>query len=728
MPQYTSDQHVRSGVPLGGIGAGKLEIMPDGTLDHFTFLNSIHRPYASTENQAFRGVLGFHFALFVQDKGKKSVRLLQTSAIKDYPTLDLIRYDGRYPLARLHHEDEKLPVACSLEAYSPFVPGDEKNSAFPAAVFRFKIFNPHARPVTVSLLGVGRNIIGSWGLGRFNQVAEDKEFLSMNFYNKKTLQSDPSSGEMALSVVKSRNAEVFYCGEWNMQDAPFVFEKNSLTFGEAWSAFAHDGSLPNTNTERVVASESFQLGGALASRVYLKGRSSTTFTFILSWYFPGFGEGRMYENWFRNVTDVTRVLVAKEDGFYKAVKAWGKSIEDLKLDPWVKDALQNNLYPLASSSLWTKKGRFGIFEGAESCPLTGTLDVRFYGSLPLALLFPNLEIKELIQFAEAQRPQGYVPHDLGWQRSDLPSNSTNGLLWKDLNAKFILMCYRDYLWTKDEALLRKMYPFVKKAFIWISGTDKNKDFLPDNEGADQTFDLWPFYGAGSYASGIFLASLLALEKMASRVQDTGMAQEALEWFKKGRASFEKKLWHKTYYLAYNNAKENLSEKQLVQYAKVQKVGLACISGQLVGQWIAHLLGLGYVLPEDRVKKAVATMLAKNAAASPLGAVNAVLPSGEKDKSNAHSENCWVGMAYVLASLAIMEGFHAEGWALAQKTWHHFTGNVKNPWNQPDMYASSDGVYLFGDHCMRNMVAWALLLAKAGGEKSVDIFLAGMRKA
>lgn len=722
MPTYTSDQNVKSGVPLGGIGAGKLEVMPNGTLDHFTFLNNVHRPFVSADPRGIKGIPGFHFALFIRDSGRKTARLLQTVPLDDRPCVESIAYEGSFPFARLEYLDKTMPIACTCEAFSPFIPHDEKNSGLPLAIFRFKITNPTSRRLDVSLMGIARNLCGEWCVGRFNQIADTAKHLNLHFYNKKVQGHDPSSGEMVLSILKRPQVEYTYLGEWNMQSRHFVFDSSSVTFDDTWHSFAKDGLLPNVNTEKVVSSESVQLGGALAARAVLKPKSSTTITFILSWFFPNHGEGHMYENWFRSAADVVQYTSDNYDLLLSRTRSYMKELAVLKIAPWLKDALLNNLYPFFSGTLWTKKGRFGFFESPEVCPLLGTLDVRFYGSLPLALLFPQLELKEMTQFAEAQRPQGYIPHDLGFKRSDLVSSSTNGLLWKDLNAKFILLVWRDYLWTNDSGFLKKMYPFVKKAFYWLANTDKNKDFLPDHEGADTTFDLWNFYGASAYAGSIFLASLLALERMSLLLEDKEMQKVALLWFKQGRASFEKKLWQKKYFMAYNDTKKGLSEKQLSHQVRLQKVGIACLSAQLSGQWIAHLLGLGYIVAQEKVKKAVVTLLEANASASVFGAVNGVLPDGSKDKSNIQSENNWFGLTYCLASLAIYEGFQEEGLALAKKAWDNAALNILNAWNQPDMYSSSDGTYLFGDHYMRNMVAWSLLLALAKKDKGVGAFL------
>ena len=166
----------------------------------------------------------------------------------------------------------------------------------------------------------------------------------------------------------------------------------------------------------------------------------------------------------------------------------------------------------------------------------------------------------------------------------------------------------------------------------------------------------------------------------------------------------------------------MSEKQIAHHVKTQKVNISCMASQLAGQWIAHLLGLGYIVSQDKVRKAVSTIFELNGSASAFGVVNAVSESGEKDRSNWHSENIWFGMTYCLASLAIYEGFQEQGLELAKKAWDNAVLNVRNPWDQPDMYSSTDGSYIFGDHYMRNMVIWSLLFALGRKDKKIEEFL------
>jgi uncharacterized protein (DUF608 family) len=326
----------------------------------------------------------------------------------------------------------------------------------------------------------------------------------------------------------------------------------------------------------------------------------------------------------------------------------------------------------------------------------GTLDVRYYDSVLRAKLFPDLEKKELMQFARAQRPSGYIPHDLGRGRIDLPSNGTTFYLWRDLNPKFILMAYRNFLWHKDRAELKRLYPYIKKAFSWILSTDKNRDFLPDNDGLDQTYDVWEFHGTNSYTSGIFLASLLALERIAGIIGDKKLSEDCRSYFERGRQSFQRQLWNGRYFIACNGAKGK---------------DTACTLGQLNGQWYAHLLGLGYIVDKEKVKAAIKSILSLNVKDTKLGATNSVFSDEKRDRVNIQSQNLWAGEVYAFCALAVYEGFVKEGLEIAKRMWDNISRNQLCPWDQSDMLDPDTGKYLFGDHYMRNMVLASLLFAR-----------------
>ncbi|MBL7197895.1 MAG: hypothetical protein ISS47_07320 [Candidatus Omnitrophica bacterium] len=719
MAKFNSTQFVKSGVTLGGIGAGKLDIMPSGVLDNFTFLNNLNKPFTNSSENETVGVLGYHFGIYYKDSKKKISKLLQTVKISDCPTVEEIKYKGEFPFAHLDYQDREIPLKISLEAHSPFIPREEKNSCLPTAVFQFKISNPSSRYVDAALFINVRNIIGEWCVGRFNQIIEESNMISLNMLLKRHSPLDLTQGNMSIAVLKSKKYTISYLGEYDLASRPFIFNKEEINL-EAFKLFSRDGELPNINSEIPVNSESVELGGALCVKFRLKPKSKIKIPVILGWNFPLCLDGHIYSNYFKNSREAVHYVFNNKGELYEKTTMFVDQLKKLKLPEWLKDALLNNLYIFFSSTLWTRRMKFAFLESPQACPLAGTMDVRFYSSLALALLFPQLEMKELVQFAEAQRANGYIMHDLGRMRLDLPSISTNRLYWKDLNSKFILMSYRDYLWTKNSDFLKRLYPFIKKAFYWLTDTDKNKDGLPDNEGADHTFDLWNCYGASSYTSSIFLAALLALIKISQIMGDKDTQKVAEEYFKKGRRNFEKKLWHKTYFIEYNN-RNNRSSKGL------PKISLSCTIGQLAGQWYAHLLDLGYIVSKTKVKRAVKTILELNAKDSPYGITTSMLSNGERDNSCLHSANVWIGVNYSFLSLAIYEGFEKEADEIGRRIWSNISENEKNVWNQPDIFSSSTGEYIFGDHYMRNLCIWSILFALSKKNKEVDNFLSKFKE-
>jgi non-lysosomal glucosylceramidase len=139
---------------------------------------------------------------------------------------------------------------------------------------------------------------------------------------------------------------------------------------------------------------------------------------------------------------------------------------------------------------------------------------------------------------------GAVPHDLGVPEGDPffavnePGwQDTND--WKDLNSKFVLMVYRDYVLTgkKDTAFLRETWPAVKSAIEYLRQFDKGSG-VPENSGyPDQTYDDWVTTGVSAYSGGLWLAPLRAAEETAHLVGDAPAAANYHALFAKAQKSY-----------------------------------------------------------------------------------------------------------------------------------------------------------------------------------------------
>ncbi len=704
MPIYETKHQVKHGMPFGGIGAGKLEVTPQGLFNAFTFQNNWSTPLTGPDE--YPGILGFHLGFFAEEKtrrgpSRRKAFLLQTVPVLKIPTVKNIRYNGVFPRATLCYEEPGLGLDVSLEIFSPWLPGDLKNSSLPAVFFNLKIKNNKKNPVDVGFLFIGRNTSGEWCVGRRNRIDEDSKSLGIEFSNQDPSPHDMRQGTLRFTFLKN-GWQTSFMESWNAVKNNFSFSPGDISMA-AWDAFAEKGVLPNTKHAFTAEGENHELCGAVMARRTLAPDAESTLSFNAAWYFPKHDLGHSYERSFKSAAEVARYALPKQKEFKNKIEKIQGLVFSLSFPDWFKDALMTHLAPFFASSWYTKDGRFSFYEAPIVCPLMGTVDVGFYGSIPLSYFFPELEISLITQFAKAQRKDGYIPHDLGKNRLDMPSNGTTFYFWKDLNPKFILMVYRDYLWTGNKNFLKALYPHVKKALGWSIRNDFDGNGLPDHEGEDQTFDLWKFKGTNAYTAGIFLAALLACEKMGRLMKDGSFAGDCRERFVKGSRSFDLELWNGEYF------------------------GENCNLSQLNGQWIADLLGLGLIADKEKIKKAIRSVLKRNARHSDFGMVNSTLANGRLDTSNNHSKNIWHGLNYAFIGLGVSQGFPlGDLLKEAHKIWDNAVRIQKSPWNLPDMIDAKTGRFLFGDFDYRNMAIWTIPIAYAARDKKTAAVLRSLR--
>jgi len=133
--------------------------------------------------------------------------------------------------------------------------------------------------------------------------------------------------------------------------------------------------------------------------------------------------------------------------------------------------------------------------------------------------------RRLAQCRTTRRSEGdpfIAVNEPGWQ-------DTND--WKDLNSKFVLMVYRDYVLTgrTDAAFLRRTWPAEKAAIEYLRQFDHAVD--PENGGyPDQTYDDWVTSGVSAYSGGLWLAALRAAEETARTLGDMKTAAEYHAFF------------------------------------------------------------------------------------------------------------------------------------------------------------------------------------------------------
>ncbi|PKI42451.1 hypothetical protein CRG98_037159 [Punica granatum] len=309
-------------------------------------------------------------------------------------------------------------------------------------------------------------------------------------------------------------------------------------------------------------------------------------------------------------------------------------------------------------------GQFLYLEGMEYL-MWNTYDVHFYSSFALLMLFPKLELSIQRDFAAAvmlrdpERMQimsdgkwvqrkvlGAVPHDIGLNDPWFETNAYNLYntdRWKDLNSKFVLQVYRDFIVTGDKNFARAVWPSVYTAIAYMDQFDKDGDGMIENDGfPDQTYDAWSVTGVSAYCGGLWVAALQAASAMAREVGD--LASESYFWAKYQKAK-------KVYDSLWNGSYFNYDNSDSITSKSIQ-------ADQLAGQWYARACGLLPIADEKKVKCALEKVYNFNVMkvkGGSRGAMNGMLPDGRIDMSAMQSREIWAGVTYSVAAGMIHEG-------------------------------------------------------------------------
>jgi non-lysosomal glucosylceramidase len=745
------------GSPVGGFGAGTFSRTYRGDFARWHIKAGVHK-YVS--------VPGNQFAMFQQVAGESQgiAQVLTNDHPKngelsswkwDYP-VGAGDYAALFPKSWFDYKYDKFPAHVVLEQFSPVLPNNYKESSYPVAVYRWHAENPTNKAVTVSVLLSWTNMEG-W----FRAHTRDfQSALSQGNVNRPRKESLNAGGGTMKGVVFDRDRADNTLNEWDGQftiaalESPGVevfYQNEFLADGDGksvWAPFSKDGSLANSDTSWVSASE--KIGGAIAVRFTLQPGEKKVIPMAIAWDFPvvEFGLGR---KWNRTYTDFYGAdghnswAIAKDGLLHAtewsdAIDAWQKPyVNDDSKPDWYRAMLFNELYTLTDGGTF-----WGRPQGSDkSAPATfallecfdyayyGTLDVRFYASMPLLKFWPDIDKRVLREFADTvpreypelglwvaktqetgapvlhkRKKVGAVPHDLGVPEGDPfvlvnePGwQDTND--WKDLNSKFVLMVYRDYVLTgkTDKQFLREMWPSVQIAMKYLEQFDHGGG-IPENSGyPDQTYDSWIVRGVSAYCGGLWLAALRASEETARTLGETQSADAYHAQFLKAQKTYIDKLWNGEYF----------------RYDEKSEYRDAIQADQLAGQWYANMTGLGDLYPKNMQVSAAKKIFANNVMKfgnGEMGAANGMAANGSIIRDNEQAQEVWVGTSFGFAALLLSEGLTKEAYHTAWGI-HHVVYETKGYWfRTPEAW--DDAGNFRAPMYMRPAAVWAMEMIPSAG--------------
>jgi uncharacterized protein (DUF608 family) len=744
-------------MPLGGLGTGSIALCGDGSLRQWQIHNQVN--HLACVPHSFFAI----WARRVRPSNEPVARVLQSSALYDTqgitppptandhlvpPThrsllkqlrgVERTEFIGEYPIAELHYHDADLPLQITLEAFNPFIPLNAKDSGLPCLIFNFTLTNPNPHDMLASLAVTLQNAVGWDGLtpifdtkcsvygGNSNMLARVGDLTVIHKHTTRLPEDDDAYGTMALATLAP---DATYLTQWN----------DVRVF---WDDFSTDGRLSNLadSTPSVMGRT---WNGALATPFTLAAGESHAVTFIVAWHFPNryvnwtqnrffgladtrskFWLGNQYNQWFRSALDVTTYAQANLARLTHETQLARDTFYDTTLPHALIDTVTSQMSIMRTPAcFWTEDGRFYGFEGCNGastadhtepyggcCPLNCTHVWNY--EMALARLFPALErtMRET-EWDAQQHPSGYLPHRVllplylprVWDRKlEGPANpALDGLLGA------ILKTYREYRACGDRTWLRRLWSSVKQAFhyIWTTHDPEHTGIILGEQ--PNTYDI-SIYGANTFIGTLYLAALHASALMAGWVEDDAFGSDCHETYQRGRVALER-LWNGEYYI---------QEVDLEKYAE-QNWATGCHADQLLGQWWAHNLGLGHVLPTAHIRAAAQSIFKYNfrenfhghqqkprvfVTDDDQGLLICTWPrDGRPAVPTLYSDEVWTGIEYAVAGLLLYEGITEPAVKMVEATRARYDGRKQNPWNDIEC----------GDHYVRAMSSWSLLEAASG---------------
>ncbi len=292
----------------------------------------------------------------------------------------------------------------------------------------------------------------------------------------------------------------------------------------------------------------------------------------------------------------------------------------------------------------------------------------------------------------------------------------------------IMKMYRDWQLSGDHAMLRALWPKVRAAleFCWIpGGWDADRDGVM--EGAQHnTMDV-EYFGPNPQMGFWYLGALRAAEEMARAVGDDAFASTCRDLFERGSAWLDEELFDGEYYrhrVEMPSDPSSIAPGLLIGMGSTELVNpdfqlaSGCLVDQLVGQFMAHVCGLGYLAARENVERTLRSIWKYNrreqlhshfnamrsfALAGESVLLMASYPNGRPAKPFPYYSEVMTGFEYTAAVGMLQEGMTEEGLRAIRDVRERYDGRKRNPYDEAEC----------GHHYARAMAAWGAVVALSG---------------
>ncbi len=732
MGQVESQNLNYIGMPVGGIGAGQVYLGGDGQLWYWDIFNMQRinpggpgdKFYINPMEQDKRFDQGF--AIRIKGAITPTAKALRSGGFRN------ITFKGQYPVGEVFYKEDGFPLEVKLQAFTPFVPTNYRESAFPAVVMQYTIKNIEDKAVEAELFGWLQNTANFFTAAQntgthVNKIVTENGNVQL-ICSSTTADNDlPDSGNMTLTLI----------GGVNSWASPLTSRDIDYNLPEVRGS--------DVSEARVDLGE--KLTGTIGKTVRLEPNEEKTVSFLLSWYYPnlhreesGFHDLKNRENLrynyssrFASSADVANYITKNKEFLFGTTKDWVKTWYGSSLPVWFLDRTFVNTSTLATTACYLlddltddpdNEGRFYTMEGVYLG--NGTCTHVFHYEQALGRVFPNLarKLREQIDYGLSFHEDGLI----GFRGEFSQQGHHDGRGYAvDGHAGTILRAYREHTMSPDNTFLNNNWQKIKKSIQYMIAHDKEMTGKADGilEGIQyNTLDrMW--YGKIAWISSMYNAVLKAGEAMALDMGDKKFAKECRSIAGKGFKNMNNQLFNGEYFI---NILDSENPESPNSY-------LGCHIDQVLGQSWAMQAGLSRVLPEAETQKALASLYKynfqkdigdylKTAKIKPVrfyalpGEAGTVMCSFPRDgeekapgKINSEWEKlvvgyfseCMTGFTYQAAAHMIAEGLVDEGMEIIKAIHDRYGPSKRNPYNEVE----------YGNHYTRAMSSYGAFVSASG---------------
>ena len=768
--EAAKDQLKYIGMPIGGIGCGQLYLGGDGKIWLWDIFKSNYRrekghnkKFAAmtlnghytkpiTQNEEYHKDIGIDleqgFALFVESGSKNESRSLDVNGFKN------IAFRGEYPIGKVSYEDANCPVTVKLEAFSPFVPLNVRDSTTPATVLNYTIENisndeaivqlgawleNKVCPLVENLPGYLRQsefVQTKQGASLYMTLVEDPDFKGNRPYDAK---DQLGNGSIAITLMEQNTS---------------IEGSSSLKKTEILNQLSETKATLSPSSIKTSDFSNPLIAGFKSNRVTLKPGKKTEVRFIISWYFPeypGIADSglmmkihdvstlkRYYANHFDDALQVSNYIADNESRLIDTTNLWNEVWYNSTLPHWLLDRAFIPLSCLATQTAhYFDNERFWAWEGVDCC--AGTCQHVWNYAQSNARIFPEIEQKQRqnIDFGLALKPSG----ESGNRAEHQPKHATDG------QAGVIVRLWREHTLSPDLAYLKAIWPKVKLAIEFLLKEDVNEDGILTGAQHNTLDAAW--YGPVAWLSSVYCAALAAGEQLALEMGDIQFAKKCSKIYTSGKNKLVADLFNGEYFINKPNPEiEGINSN------------IGCAIDQVLGQSWAIQMGLPRVVPKAETISALESLWKYNfapdaglynrlhtvikgariyAEEGEAGLLMCTWPNGGDDKAvpgmekrvednetwlgpGGYFDECMTGFEYQVAAHMIYEGetiteqqmrtqtaidiedsLVLKGLAITRAVHDRYAPEKRNPYNEIEC----------SDHYARAMASYGVFLAACG---------------